>query len=168
MKKLCFLLFTLIILAGCKPTEKNYASAYIKASEAARLKNANIDNDIAEHQLEAIDGPRLEVNGNDSVYVAPNRVKLFESDSSPEKGKYGIAVAKYSMPTNARRHLQDIKKEYPDAFLAFDGNEGYYVMIERVPSVPEAAEPIRVFKLKHPDFRYMGLPGTPVTYFVTP
>lgn len=155
------------VITGCKPTEKNYETAYAKASEAARLKAEDAASSIDGNKLEKLDGPRIEKVGEDSIAVGTGRLKPFESDKKQEGGNYGVAIARYSMPTNARRHLEDVRKEFPDAFIATDGHDNYYVMIKRVATIPESADPIKLFRLKHPDYNYMGLGGVPTVYFVT-
>ena len=167
MKKYLSIVLFAILIGGCKPTEKNYEAAYSKAYEVARMKAEAEQTADDGTLLESIDGPHVEAIGSDSIMVGQSRIKPFEGDTGVEKGRYGIAVAKYSMPTNARRHLQDLKKEYPDAFIATDGKDGYYVLIKRVAEVPEAADPIRVYRMSHPNDSYMGLQGQPALYFVT-
>ena len=166
MKKYLLITGLILIMCGCKPTEKNYEAAYSKAYEAARQKAEAEQKGEDGVKLESIDGPRIEAVGNDSILVGKTRLKPFEADSIAEEGKYGIAIARYSMPTNARRHLQDVRKEYPNAFLATDGQQGYYVVIKRVPTVPEASDPIRIYKLSHPNDAFLGLDGEPALYFI--
>lgn len=157
-----------LIFYSCKPTERNYEAAYSKATAAAQGRANNESDEETGGKLEAIDGPRMEKIGNDSIYVASQTVKVFEGEPTEENGNYGIAIAKYSMPTNARRHLQDVKKEYPDAFITYDGQKSYYVMIQRVSSIPEAADPIRIYEATHPQTPYLGLQGSPVVLFISP
>lgn len=159
---------SILLLTACKPTEKNYQSAYEKAHEAAVKKSELENTSVTGNRLESIDGARREVVGQDTVVVGRQLVKPFESEETASEGRVGIAIAKYKMPTNARRHLQDVKKEYPEALVATDGQDNYYVMIKRVASLDEAVDPIRVYELKHPDFPYMGLEGSPVVFFFSP
>ena len=167
-KQLSVIICAGLLLWGCKPTEKNYEAAYSKAAEAARLKAEAEKASDTGAELESIDGPRIENIGEESVYVGNTRIKPFEVDGPMDEGSYGIAIAKYSMPTNARRHLQDVRKKYPNAFIATDGKQDYYVVIKRVMNVPEAADPIRIYKQDHPNDPYLGLQGEPAVYFVTP
>lgn len=156
------------VLSGCKPTEKNYADAYTKAYEAAQRKAEAERTGEDGVILEPMDSPNIQAFGTDTVAVGTGRLKPFEYEGEPAMHNYGIAVAKYSMPTNARNHLQTVRTEYPDAFMATDGQQGYYVMIERIPSVSDAADPIRVYIQGHPNDKYMGLDGHPVVYFISP
>lgn len=167
MKKIFYWALLVIFAASCKPTEKNYADAYSKAYEAARKKTDADQTGEDGVKLELMDGPTRRPIGADTVSLGSLRVKPFGEDPISENGNYGIAIAKYSMPTNARSHLNTIKSDYPNAFLAFDGSQGYYVIIKTVASVPEAADPIRIYRANHPNDLYMGLDGEPVVYFVS-
>lgn len=158
----CFLLF-----AGCKPTEQNYQNAYEKASEAAHQKAEAEKTSATGATLSSMDTNDIQVVEGDTVRINRITLKPLENDSPVGDGNVGIAVAKYSMPTNARRHLTDVKKEYPDAFLATNGSDSYYVMIKRVANVPEAVGPIRVFETSHPGYSYLGLSGHPVVVFLS-
>lgn len=151
------------ILAGCKPTENNYKAAYDKAYDAARRHAEEQSFSSEGVKLESLDAPRIEIVDGDTLLVGSKRVRPFETaDSLTGTGAFGIAIARYSMPTNARRHVTDLRKEYPQAFIAEDGDDNYYVMIRRIPSIPEAAEPIRIFRLSHPDYPYSGLSSRPL------
>lgn len=157
-----------VVLCGCKPTEKNYADAYSKAYEAAQRK-AEADRTGEDGiKLESMEGPTFQTFGTDTVQIGTSRLKPFETGESTGEGSYGIAIAKYSMPTNARSHLKVVRNEYPDAFIASDGQQGFYVMIKRVPTVSDATDPIRIYLQNHPGDSYMGLDGNPMVYFITP
>lgn len=166
MKKYFLLTLLAALLLGCKPTEKNYQNAYSKAYEASRRKAEKETTGENGRTLEALDGPRREIFGTDTIMVGSKMVKPFESTGDVESGKNGIAVARYSMATNARRHLLELKKEYPQAFMAQDGDDNYYVIIKRVASLPEAVDPIRIFETNHPGYNYIGLQGEPYVFFI--
>ena len=168
MKKYLFISVLALAIVSCKPTEKNYADAYSKAYEAARQKAEAEQTDDNGIRLESIEGPQMKTFGTDSVKIGNTRLKPFETDSLREEGNYGIAISRYTMPTNARRHLQDVINEYPNSFMAMDGKDGYFVIIKRVASIPDAADIIRVYKLAHPNEKYLGLDGEPAVYFVMP
>lgn len=152
-----------LLLTACKPTEKNYKNAYDAAYGAAQRKAEKEAESLSGGKLESLDGPQLEVVGSDSIPMGRERVKPYETQLPADGNKVGIAIARYKVPTNARRHLEDVKAEYPEAFVASDGGENYYVMVKRVASVPEALEPIRLYRLAHPADAYLGL-GTPTLY----
>lgn len=155
-----FALF-LILATGCKPTEQNYKAAYDKAYDAAQKKIESETESIDGVKMESLNGPRVEVVEGDTVLVAPGRTRPFETTLDKSKGRMGIAVAHYKMPTNARKHSADLNAEYPESMVAYDGSENYYVVLSVVPSLKDAAPIIKEFKAKHPDFRYIGLPEGP-------
>ena len=164
MKKIAFISLVVLLLAGCKPTENNYRSAYEKAVEAAQRKAEAEMESINGEKMESLDGPRVEVIDGDTILIARNRIKPFETSlEKPCKG--GVAVARYSMPTNAKRHADDLRKGYPESFVGFDGEEYYYVIIETVDNSTEAASIIRKFKVTRPEYNYIGLQGTPLLIF---
>lgn len=150
----------ILLLTACKPTEHNYRNAYDKAYEAAQRKAAEMSVSTDGAVLETFDGPRVEIVEGDTLYVSPVTVSGFETDGEKSRaGKIGIAVARYSMPTNARRHMADLAGKYPGASMATDGDDNYYVLIDRVASIPEAAAPLRGFRKANPDYPYIGLGG---------
>lgn len=157
---------TLMVLASCKPTEKNYQQAYDKAAEAARRKASEMATASDGSRLESLDGPAIKIVDGDTIRVAPGRVRAFETEN-PAEGT-GVAVAKYSMPTNARRQLQDIREAYPGAFIATDGDESYYVVATIAPSQEEAAPLARDFRNANPSWVYLGLDSSPILITVVP
>lgn len=168
MKKILMFLAVVAMLTACKPTEKNYKAAYDKAHEAAMRRAEAERTSTTGDKLEALHGPKIEVINGDTIYVAQDITAPLDNKDTGETGRVGIAVAKYSMPTNARRHTEDMKKEYPNAFVATDGQENYYVTIQRVESINDAVDPIKVFMLNHPDFHYIGLYKEPLVVFISP
>lgn len=156
------ILTILLVMISCKPTEKNYHDAYDKAYEAAQRKNKEFHTGSTGEILEDMNAPRHEQIGDLSLHFATGRMTPFETTLNPEGGKMGIAIGHYAVPTNARHHLQDIRKEYEESFIATDGDENYYIVIERVDSKEEAASKINEFITKHPDYRYIGMMQNPV------
>ena len=169
MKKiLIFPIICLFLFAACKPTEKNYKNAYDTAIQAVEKKNQKERESESGRQLESFDGPRIEIVKGDTLYVHKGLLKPYEPKVTEEKGRNGVAIARYSRITNARKHAQDMKDSYDGAFVATDGHENYYVMIKRVADMEEAADVIHVFRLAHPDYHYIGLSGQPLTVFFSP
>ena len=158
-------LFSISLLAllavGCKPTEKNYQAAYEKAHQAAERKAQEQLQGTDGRVLEVMDGPRVQTIEGEPVYVATHRVKPMES-VDPSPGNTGVAVACFSMPTNARRLLEEMKGEYPDAFIATNGDDRYYIVIGRAHSNQDAMPLIRAFREANPDYAYFGLGGHPI------
>lgn len=165
MKKLFpILLLALTLFCGCKPTEKNYRNAYDKAYEASQRRAAEMKSSTDGQTLESLDSPRSETVDGESVMIGRTPVKVY--DGAPRKGA-GIAIARYSMSTNAIRHADDMTKDYPEAFVATDGDGSFYVVIETVPAIVEASGPIRNFRNSHPEYPYIGLEEGPLVVVIT-
>lgn len=155
-----------LIFPSCKPTEKNYQAAYEKAYEASRRKKEEMTTGSGGQRLESLDGPRREVVDGDTILVSSVIVEPFESTSPLAEGKVGAAIARYSMPTNARRNAEDIKGAFPEAFVGTDGQGAFYVVLGRVPTVEDAADATRRFRISFPRWPYVGLDGHPQILFV--
>ena len=154
----------LLLLAACKPTEQNYKSAYDKAYEAAQQKKEQEAASATGAKLESLDGPRRDSFDGQEFLVGHEKLKPYETSIPADGLTYGVAISKFRMPTNARRQLDDIIKDYPEAFVATDGNEGFYLVIARVAAIHDAAAPIREFLRSNPSAGFMGLPGAPVVF----
>lgn len=150
------------VITACKPTEKNYQAAYDAAGGRKAESNIAMGGEI----MESLDGPHIEIVDNDTILVGAGTVKAVGENVRESPDKIGIAVASYKMLTNASSHAADLVKAYPDAFVAFDGTERYYVVIGRVPNVKNAPEIIKEFKSRFPEYSYIGLPGAPVTVLI--
>lgn len=156
----------LLLLSACKPTEKNYRTAYEKAAQVSHRKAMADSIGFSGERLELIDGPRVRVVNGDSILMGREMVRPLDKADTGEEGRIGIAVARFTRPTNARHHADDLRKDYPHSFVAKDGGDNYYVMIKRVPDVDSAIEPIRVFQLAHPGYPYIGLGQGPWTMII--
>lgn len=165
IKRIILPLLGIALLAGCKPTEKNYQKAYDKAHEAAERKAAEEKVSLSD-LIETEHMGRFEIIGKDSVLVLNELTKPYGTTLTPDGRKHGVAIAKFKMPGNAKRNVSDISGDYPEAFVATDGRENYFVVINRVAPLEETAECIKGFRLTHPDYPYIGLWGSPVVIVV--
>ena len=164
MKRLAGIAMLAIILSACKPTEKNYREAYDLAYQTVQDKREAEQTGVSGDRIESLDAPRIEVVEGDSIYVGKHRVRLIDDEaSSPEA--YGVAVAKYSMKTNASHHVESLRHDYPQAAVAREGQETFYVIIGFAPSITETAPLTKAFKKKNPHYAYPGL-GYPLTLSV--
>lgn len=162
------LLLPALALTACKPTERNYQTAYDKAYEAAQRRAEGLTTGAGGERLESLDGPRLQMVDGDTLRIATAEVKRFESgEDLTDSGNVGVAVARYSMPTNARRHLADLREDFREAFIATDGDDNYYVVAFTAPSIEEAAAPLRTFRNSNPSFPFIGLPDGPLLLFIS-
>lgn len=160
-----------LMLFGCKPTEKNYQQAY----DLAMRKHEDALASVGGGTLDAMDGAHKEAVGQDTIYVISGTFKTYEApadasdkpgEAEAKPGKIGIVVAQYGMDTNARRHAADLRGRYPDAFVATDGRQKYYVVVERRSDLRDAVGAIKAFSTDNPTFRYIALPGPSAIYLI--
>lgn len=156
------------LLPACKPTESNYKAAYDKAAEAAERRNREMNTGTDGKILESMDAPRIQVIDGDTVMVSAARMRVFEeSEQSVNTNKnIGVAVARYTMPTNARRHVEELRKEYPEALIVTDGDGNFYVVTGRYESLPEAASQIKRYRANHAKDSTIGLPLGPLAIYI--
>lgn len=155
------LLSAIILLTGCKPTENNYKAAY----EAARSKREAVDVDAGVlsggHKIISTDGPKTHtVDGREVRY----RVMVIkpEGDVDITRMPYRVAVAQWSMPTNARSQAADLRQEGMNSFIAKDSKDRWWTIVGAYDTFDEAARAAIAFADTHPGFSYIGLDGEPL------
>lgn len=149
------------LFIGCKPTEKNYQQAYDLAVQKREESLASVSGGT----LDAMDGPHKRIVDGDTIMVATGTFKVFEMPENAKDGRFGLAVAKYGMHTNAREHAVTMREKYPDVFVATDGKKNYYVVTDRYADLKEAIAGMREFEAANPGFRYISL-QTPVAILI--
>lgn len=159
MKNLFPVLFLLLLMGACKPTEKGYQAAYDAAREKRQAALADIDVNIPAGAIQQVGGPQLKEVEGSQVYVQNLRLKA-EGEPKPS-GKYCVAVAQYKMPTNARAQATDLSNEGYTAFVAKDTEGMYYTIAGAFPSLSEAVSFYNSYRQK-PSRVYVGLPSAPV------
>lgn len=167
MKKLLVTTSVLLLLLGaCKPSEKNYRSAYEAAREKERRSNEALGIDAG--KLLSVDGAVATAVDGDTIYVQPVTVTVAEVPDSVASGTgdRGVAIARHSMHANAISQLADLSVRYSGMFLAKDGDGKWYVMLGRFADNSEALRAIRRFEESAPDYPFVGLPGRPVVVTV--
>lgn len=137
--------------AACKPTEKNYREAYVAAKEGLYKPTEDMGAPI----LLQNDDWQIRVVGGDSVWVGLGRVS---SDAVKDRC-FTLAVADFRVVTNANSYARDLKARRHNAFVAGDGRDHWYVMVDTFPSVEAAARGARRFRDLNPSFRYIGVPA---------
>lgn len=149
-----------LCITSCKPTEKNYRTAYEAA--LAKREAATRDDDFDVSRMVRDDLPRRERVGYDSVFVRREALTVYGSEP---KGFLlcNVALAYFKMRSNAEAMAQRLRDEDGlDAFLLQDKREGLYVIGASFASLPEAVKWMREFASAHHDFVYVGLPDEPV------
>ncbi len=152
----------LALISGCKPTEKNYKSAYDAALQKRKAAET-IDADLVMpgQKLQSLDGPNIQIIDGDSVYVMVKRVKALEGESVNSL-PYKVAVSQYKMKTNCLAQTKDLKEKGYEAFAVTDGDANCYVIAGAFVSLPEAAVFTKQFRQKEKSHVYSGLPSAPV------
>lgn len=165
LKKIGLMACALLMLYGCKPTEKNYKAAY----DAAMSKQPVVDDalEVDVEDLITVDGGRKETINGVTLLFIPETVKPTDSDNAKGEGGVGVAIGKYDMPTNARSQAKMLSETEPEAQVCTNGKGTYYVVVKRVGNSAEAADYISGFKQRHPGYPFVGLDGLPaiVTVF---
>lgn len=154
------LLAGIVALSGCKPTEKNYKSAY-DAAVAKRQAEANDpDLNLPAGGYQKIGDPVMKVINGKSYPCLGVRIKPLSE--GVEMQPYNVAVSAYKMPTNCESQVKDlIAMGYP-AFGAKTGDDRYYVIVGSYPSLEEAAAGVDAYMKKNKNAVYVGLGDSPV------
>lgn len=144
----------LLVLTGCKPTEKNYRQAY-DAAIAKRQQQA--EQSLPADGLILADAPRQINIGGKNYNVSNEGIKTAEDEV--QLRKVCVAVAAFKMPTNAKAEAAALKKEGYPAVAAKTASDRWYVVASDFASVDEAAAFIEAFAKKHSSWPYIGLDG---------
>lgn len=157
--------FLLVLSAtGCKPTEKNYKTAYdVALSKAAKEKEAlgpMVPEELQGSFVREDAYPTVKVDGREIMYI--KRVHHdAETDMRTAPGFYPV-VSAYKMSTNARSNTQQLREAGFDAVtLKVDGSR-WLVSLGRAETLEAAALLLDRYGDKYRDARYIGLPGGPV------
>lgn len=160
--------FGMLLLVGgalisCKPTERNYQSAY----EVARAKREAEKNDpdmalmLGGHRLDTSEGGSAVKTDNGSQLPQKALTLVFE-DEMGGGGDWYVAVSRYSMPTNARAQAYDMSAKGDTVTVARDTDSQWYVIAARTAGRQAAGEAAERFIAKHPGFPFIGLDGAPL------
>jgi len=149
----------LVVLAACKPSEKNYRLAYETAQRQAR---EGLDEGVYElMQAESLP-PMIHVMG-DSVRVQRLPLQWYYSPLAVDSGKrilpaaYNVAISVYKMPTNARAHADALADEGYRAVVMQSGVGSYYVMAGCTEALDSAAHLSSEYIKRHEN-GFVGIP----------
>ncbi len=143
------------VLVGCKPTEKNYKTAYDVAIAKKQKTEAELDAD----GIVSADAPMRRIVDGDTLYFKGAALRL--SPGEGELKEYNIVVSEFKMPTNARSGAAALKESGFDAFAAKSTGGRWYVVAGAVKSLDDARALILRFRDRYPSYPYIGL-GSPV------
>lgn len=173
IKRISFCLIGIaMMMGGCKPTEKNYQSAYKAAQEKrardeAHRRELQADLGVDQTALQSVDDESgtwttlTDAATNEEVRVKSVRKRFHRDD----KLDYVVAaVATMRMKGNAQALADDLKAEgFAEARVARSG-ENFVVIIGESKAAQNLASTILKFEKKFPDFTYMGQ-GEMLVYF---
>lgn len=155
-------MFAAGILTGCKPTEKNYRSAYDAAlGKRAREDSARreLNRDLGIEQtgtgvLQEVDGARFQtVRGHD---VWMRNVTFSRADSI---GKYSVGAAVFRMRSNARAMAADLRAEGYTSAKDAEAKDEYFVILDSFDSLDPALDLYDSFSKAKGDAPVVGAPG---------
>lgn len=155
------LLAIFLLMAACKPTEKNYKAAY-QAALDKKAKDKAADDDLGLPQLISDEGPQKAVFAG--VEIPMLRIPL----SPWPKGETriypcNVAVARYLMQANAMSHCERLAEEGYGAYMLTDAKGNIYVCIAGTESGEAAAEKAAEYRNRHPGTTYPGIEeGSPL------
>lgn len=166
IKKRVFQILMLFMFAGtvigCKPTEKNYKSAYDAAVNKRQSSDAlDADLGIPGGKLQREGDPALRVVNGDSVYFLVGRLKFIDGEEH-EKHRFNVAVGAYKMQTNCSAQVSDLFAKGYAAFGASNPGGMFYVIAGSFDTLDEAVSFDKAFQSKESAHIYSGLPQAPV------
>lgn len=152
----------LLMLAGCKPTEKNYKAAYDAAMARRAADEATMLADMPD-MMAAIDmdAPRRVDVGADTVLV---KTKSLAPIDTFNMLPYNVTVAIYKMSTNAKAHSERLRQEGYNSYVLKDNEGQFYTVSEAFDSLEPTPASIRRYVETHKSDMYVGLPSSPVVY----
>ncbi len=161
---LCFVVAAGALLCGgaltsCKPTEKNYRSAYDVARqkrerEDARRQELQKDMGLDEGVLQEVDGVRRASIGGAEVWAT--NASFSPADSL---ATYSVSVATFKMSSNAQAMAADLRAEGWRGSRAAIHDSHHYVIIGSDADSEAALTLMRSFEEKHKEWQYVGQPG---------
>ena len=163
IKRLLLIICLAGLLAGCKPTEKNYQAAYQVAQNKRKAERA-ADPDMAlpANALQRMDGIRTKNVNGEELMMKRVFIKFVGKGEAPEIKKMNVAVAKYKMPTNAVAQTEDLVNNGLQAFPVESADGSFYVIAATFPTLEEAAEFVKSYKKNHDAASFVGLEGAPL------
>lgn len=149
-----------IVMPGCKPTEKNYKAAYDAALSKRRAEDSDPDLNLPAGGYQRLDEPgKKNINGKSYFYQFLRLKPLTEGDGMKP---YNVAVAEYKMPTNCSAQVSDLVEAGYKAFGARSGDDRYFVFVGGYDTLEEAVSALESYVRKNKDAVYVGLPDNPV------
>lgn len=155
---------TIGAVTGCKPTEKNYSSAYEVAKQKrerdeAHRRELQAEMGVDFDKLQSVDNTNyITIEVPDSLGGSNIRMPLKNAsfNRADQADAYLAAVAMFKMRANASSLAEDLRSEGFPAARALTSGDNFYVVIEEGKN-PEALLPDVIrFVNKFKDFTYVG------------
>lgn len=149
----------LVGTTGCKPTEKNYRSAY----DVAREKRDREERERADRQAEMgmtdaamVDHDGVSTFKIDGRDVYARHVNFARGDSV---APYAVSVATFRMSSNAEAMASDLVEGGVRDARALKSEERWFLVIGSAPTAAGALGIMDGFTASRPDWQYVGQPG---------
>lgn len=157
------LVLTIMGITGCKPTEKNYKSAYdaAKAKRDAEATDPDMELMLNGHKLDTSEGGNALVDNAGNSYPQKALSLVFENEPDGT-GDYFLSVSTFSMPTNALALAYDMDAKGDTVTVARDANSNWYVIAGRNEDRVSAAGAASRFVKSHPGFQFIGQDNKPL------
>lgn len=144
-----------VVLAGCKPTEKNYREAYDAA--VARREKSLADSGGEEAGLITDGGPRATVVDGDTIHTLSRH--LSAADDGGALSPVNVAVGEFRMSTNARSGAAGLASLGYASRVAKGEDDCWYAIASGFDTEEEARAFVKAFRRGNAGYVYVGLPG---------
>lgn len=147
------------VATSCKPTEKNYRSAYDVANE--KRERDNMEREERSREMGLSEGmlndyPGVSIIGIGDSTVYSKHLNFQRADSVAD---YAVSVATFRMESNAGAMAADLNRDKWHGCRALKAQDLFYIIIGDVSQPEETLPVIDKFKKENPDWQYVGQPG---------
>lgn len=143
LRLILFSLSAVLILSACKTTEQNYRNAYQVAKENTRNK---VDPETDARLNSERNGRTIDFNGKKISVTTGYFDFVDDSDTNVPTGQFAVVVGKFKQIFNARMFKTRLAdKKYP-AYILFNADKEYFVIVRDFASQNEAAQYITDIK----------------------
>lgn len=162
-------------MASCKPTEKNYQSAYDAARARREAAAADPDMELMTggHRLDRSEGGNAFTDSLGNVWTVRRTPLAIDTppgalddagnaiDKQPFPYEWYVVLSRYSMSTNAKAQASDLQAKGEHPGIATDSDGNWYLLLTVTPTARSAAAAALRFMQSNPNYPYIGLDGAP-------
>ena len=139
LKRIAFVLISVVLLQACRTTEENYRSSYEIATEKMRAdETGGLDRETYNKILEQ-QRPRATVVGTDSVPMVSGYAWQFYGEEYP-LCKYNVVVGAMKQQFNAKAFCDRLRAEGCESYVMADRNKNYYIVAAGFNDLQKAAD----------------------------